>query len=240
MYEMPAQKGGMRPTTLRDWRKFYGTEDELVPSVTAILKQAAAPGLELWKQKQTMLAALTLFRILGEDEQSFLNRIIQDSKEQARKAAERGTEIHASIQSLFEGKSYRAEHRSHVLCAVETLASRWPGAEWIAEKSFACDYGFGGKVDLHCWNAVVDIKTKEFGPENLPDAYPEHGMQLAAYALGLGLPQGAVGANLFISASNPGLAHLHVWEPAEMKKSLRMFMALLEFWKAKNIETETV
>jgi hypothetical protein len=90
-YEVPAAKGGMRPTTLRDARKL-----NLVPSVTTIIRCAAAPGLELWKANQLMMAALTLPRRDGEAEKDWLSRVVQDSKEQARKAAARGTAIHAA------------------------------------------------------------------------------------------------------------------------------------------------
>jgi hypothetical protein len=54
-YEVMSKPGVMRPTTLRDARKL-----NLVPSVTNIIRCAAAPGLEIWKQQQVMMAALTL------------------------------------------------------------------------------------------------------------------------------------------------------------------------------------
>jgi hypothetical protein len=46
-YTVKAKDGSDRPTTLRDARKL-----NLVPSVTTILKIAAKPGLEAWKQEQ--------------------------------------------------------------------------------------------------------------------------------------------------------------------------------------------
>jgi hypothetical protein len=54
-YTVKAKDGSDRPATLRDARKL-----NLVPSVTTIIRCAAAPGLELWKANQLMMAALTL------------------------------------------------------------------------------------------------------------------------------------------------------------------------------------
>jgi len=61
MYTVEAKNGNQRPTTLRDARAL-----DLVPSVTTVLNVAAKPGLEAWKQRQLLLAALTLPR--SEDE----------------------------------------------------------------------------------------------------------------------------------------------------------------------------
>ena len=108
MYTVEAAKGGQRNTTLRDARKL-----NLVPSVTTILNVAAKPGLTQWLQKQVLLAALTLPRMSGEPEEDFIARIIDDSKEQGRAAADAGTEIHASIQGFYEGERV-TRHQEHI------------------------------------------------------------------------------------------------------------------------------
>src|SRR5512146_840915 len=160
-YTVKAKDGSDRPTTLRDARKLG-----LVPSVTTIIRCAAAPGLERWKQQQVLHAALTLPTIPGEPEDAYLDRIMADSQEQARKAAERGTAIHAAIQGHFEGKPPTEEYWPYVEGAVDVITEHLGKREWIAEKSFAHWRGFGGKVDLHCTAAVVDFKTKEFGEDD--------------------------------------------------------------------------
>jgi len=114
-YTVKAKDGSDRPTTLRDARKL-----NLCPSVTSIIKCAAAPGLEMWKQNQVLLAALTLQRRENEPEAAYLTRILQDSKEQAKKAAERGSAIHAAIQGHYEGKAPSEEAGSQRVCW-------WPG-----------------------------------------------------------------------------------------------------------------
>ena len=93
-------KDGERPTTLRDARKL-----SLIPSVTSILNVASKPGLEKWKQQQLLLAALTLPKIDSESEDQYIDRIIRDSKEQGKAAADAGTEIHASIEAFYRGRT---------------------------------------------------------------------------------------------------------------------------------------
>ena len=103
-YTVKAKDGSMRPTTLRDARK-----NQLVPSVTTVMKVAAAPGLEVWKQEQLLLAALTLPKRPDESEKDYITRIVADSKETGKNAAERGTRIHESIEKWFDGET-NVEH----------------------------------------------------------------------------------------------------------------------------------
>lgn len=226
-YEVPAVKGGMRPATLRDARKIG-----LVPSVTTIIRMAAAPGLERWKQEQVLHAALTLPKIEGETETAYLARIWQDSREQGRKAAERGTAIHAAIQGHYEGEAPHEEYWPHVKGCAEALKEHFGVDSWIAEKSFSHRMGFGGKTDLHATNEVVDVKTKEFGPDDKIIGYDEHKMQLAAYRFGLGMPEARCG-NAFVSVNNPGLVRIVEYSQAELVDAWIMFASLLTFWQHK-------
>jgi hypothetical protein len=105
--------------------------------------------------------------------------------------------------------------------------------EWSAEKSFACSLGFGGKVDLHTNNIVVDIKSKDFGPDDDVKAYDEHLMQLAAYRYGLEMPAARC-ANVFVSRRHPGLVVLKEWDQEDLQKGWEMFSTLLKFWQIKN------
>jgi hypothetical protein len=237
-YEIKGKNGLLRPTTLRDAKKL-----DLVPSVTTIIKCAAAPGLDWWKQKQVLLAALTLPKKDGEPEEEYLSRIMRDSQEQGRKAAERGTQIHAAIQNFYEGGSTSAEMWPFVKGAKEALDDRFGERPWKCEASFAHELGFGGKCDLHDWQSptydlVVDIKTKEF--DSVDDkklAWDDHAIQLAAYREGLRMhPAMTSCANIFVSTTVPGLCHIHIWTEEEIQRGWRMFQSLLSYWKAKNLE----
>lgn len=228
MYTVEAAKGGQRATTLRDARKL-----SLVPSVTTVLNVAAKPALTQWLQKQVLLAALTLPRIPQESEDEYIARIIDDSKEQGRAAADAGTDIHASIQGFYEGEAV-TRHHEHVVGCTKAITEVFGLHGWIAERSFAHEMGFGGKCDLHSpQGIVIDVKTKEFTDPAKVDGYDEHLMQLAAYRVGLGMPQARC-ANVFVSRSVPGLTVVKEWSADDLNRGWEMFCALLKFWQLKN------
>jgi hypothetical protein len=228
MYTVPSKKdGSQRPTTLRDAR-----ERNLVPSVTTILNIAAKPGLNVWLQEQAILAALTLPRYENELESVWLKRVVQDSKSQAREAADLGTEIHTAVQGFYEGKRASA-FPIHVQTCTKAIESHYGARNWIAERAFAHEMGFGGKVDLHCEGIVIDIKTKDFSDPSKVVPYDEHLMQLAAYRVGLGMPEARC-ANVFISRTNPDLAVVTEWAEEDLQRGWKMFTALLSFWQYKN------
>jgi hypothetical protein len=215
---------------------------DLVPSVTTILKVSAKPGLEAWKQEQMLLAALTLPRHQNESEQDFIARIVFDSKETGKQAAEKGTRIHESIEAWFGGNK-DVEHKDIALSFEETIFTHFgthPFQPWLTERSFFSQLGFGGKVDLYCepdehapLGIVLDAKSKDFGPDDKVDAYDEHLMQLAAYRHGLGVPHARC-ANVFVSRTHPGLVKTVEWPEEELVKGWEMFQCLLRFWKLKN------
>lgn len=235
-YTVKAKDGKDRPTTLRDARKL-----NLVPSVTTILKVAAKPALEAWKMEQMLLAALTLPRGQNESEKSFIDRVVADSKEAGKQAAERGTRIHESVEKWYRGD----KDVEHAFIADRTMANickhfNLPeNAPWAPEASFGNE-NFGGKVDLSLHDEdlcsgglVVDFKTKEFDFGDKVAVYDEHLMQLAAYRVGLGLPKARC-ANAFISTTNVGLVHIHEWSDEELERGWSMFECLMKYWRLKN------
>lgn len=225
MYTVLGSNGKERATTLRDARKL-----DLVPSVTTILNVAAKPALMQWMQRQVLLAALTLPKRADESEEEYLDRIIEDSKEQGRFAADAGTAIHASIQSFYKtGKGNAPEIKAFDAAVLEHFGPQ----EWKCEVPFAHDIGFGGKADLVANDVVVDIKTKEFADADKLKPYDEHLMQLAAYRVGLGKPMARC-ANVFVSRNVPGLVHVHEWSDNDLRRGWSMFLSLFDFWSIKN------
>lgn len=220
----------MRNTTLRDAREL-----NLVPSVSGIINVAAKPALTTWLQEQAIMAALTLPREDGELESVWLKRVMSDSKQQGRDAADLGTEIHAAIQAFYEGRK-ASKFPHHVESCKNALEARFGALQWHCEKAFAHELGFGGKCDMHNTDGdgiVVDIKTKDFSDLSKPLWYDEHMLQLAAYREGLGLP-GARCANVFVSRTNPDLSYVHEWAEEDIKKGWAMFQHLLSYWQLKN------
>lgn len=234
MYTIEGRNGKMRNTTLRDARAH-----DLVPSVTTILNVAAKPGLEKWKMQQVLLSSLTLPRRSDEPEEDYLDRIMEDSKEQGRAAADVGTQIHAAIQQHYEDKPGYPFAEFVAGCDAE-IKKTFGDQTWVSEQPFAHELGFGGKCDMYARDPqdpkhgiVLDIKTKEFDDPSKVDGYDEHLMQLAAYRVGLDLP-GARCANVFVSRSVPGLTVIKEWDSEEIFRGWKMFYKLLEFWQIKN------
>lgn len=224
-YTVIGKNGNERPTTLRDARQMG-----LYPSVTSIIRVAAAPGLENWKIDQALMAALTLPRLEGESLDDFMARAKKDAKEQGIKAAERGTEIHAAIELGF-AKGFASDAYNAVR---QALDERWPDEEWIAESSFAHELGFGGKIDLYSKTGIfVDFKTKDRLDTSDPAklVYDEHGMQLSAYAMGMSVGN-PVRVSVFIDREDVTKVAVHVWDSASHFQHAKMFTSLLDYWQA--------
>ena len=234
MYTVIGKNGKERNTTLRDARK-----ENLVPSVTTILNVAAKPGLEKWKMQQVLFASLTLPRRENEPEDEYLDRIMEDSREQGRAAADVGTQIHAAIQQHYENqKGY--PYAEYVAGCDTEIYRTFGDQKWVCEESFAHELGFGGKCDMYAKSIdepdvgiILDIKTKEFTDPEQVDGYDEHMMQLAAYRLGLGISKARC-ANVFVSRNVPGLVKIIEWPDEDIVRGEAMFRHLLNFWQIKN------
>ena len=162
---------------------------------------------------------------------------MEDSKTQGRDAADLGTDIHAAIQSFYEGRK-ESRFPFHVAACDKALQHTFGQMDWICERSFAHEMGFGGKCDLFSSvgdGLVVDIKTKDFNEESMSKVkpYDEHMMQLAAYRVGLGAPKARC-ANIFSSRTHPELVIVHQWAEEDIQRGWSMFCALLNFWQLKN------
>ena len=178
------------------------------------------------------MAALTMPKVDGETEQEYIARIVRDSKEQGYKAAEEGTRIHGAIEQHYLTGTHPSEFDAHVMATVTAVEERFGKQEWIAEKSFATAL-YGGKVDLHSPEIVIDFKTKEFTEDDLPKSYDENIIQLAAYRKGLEIPYtfpSAKCANVFISRNVPGLVHIVEHDEEDIRRGEKMFNSLLSLW----------
>ena len=222
------KKGEEKKTTLREARKFGW-----VPSVTEIQKLAAKPGLDQWKIDQTILACLTMPKVEGESEQDYIKRLKEDSKAQAKVAADKGTEIHGYIERGFRGELQPEDKGYEYYMSVEaTICNECGAQEWHTEKSFASSLGYGGKLDLHNEKYLIDFKGTDKPLESLK-TWDEHAMQLAAYSYGI-KPGGVF--------HQCGICYIHrdtaesklIWlKEAEIIKGWECFLALLDFWYAK-------
>jgi len=226
-YTVVGSNGKVRNTTLRDAKKLG-----LVPSVTTVMSVAAKPGLEAWKQQQLLLASLTLPKDENESLEDYAKRVLEDSRKQGKEAADRGTAIHAEIQAYYEGDTTKI-NVPYVRKAVNAIHKHFGDRTWISEASFAAPHGYGGKVDLHCHDTVIDIKTKEFAPGDKVALFDDHYMQLAAYAVGLKIHPPRC-ANLFVSPLDPYPVLIIEHDPQSIQRGWEMFESLLKFWKTRS------
>jgi hypothetical protein len=201
-YEVPKLDGtGMRPATVRDAFKAGAYR-----SVTNVLSILDKPGLDYWKQEQTVLSALTLPRLENEEEHSFAERVIVDADEQAKKARETGTRLHELAANWLQfGTVPVAEERN---IGDSTPTSRdliAPFQQWCLEHLDTANglvmppesvmvnhnHGYAGRVDFPLRMkdgsiAIVDAKTQDVkrSPkgEPKPEYYDEWALQLAAYS----------------------------------------------------------
>lgn len=221
---------GERDTTLADARKL-----QLVPSVTTIFQLLAKPMLEAWKEEQ-LFKAIFSEPAQKNDEvpDDYAHRIRHKATEITRQSAKKGTVIHDSLEKYLYSNKMGLEHTVYIQAVENCLDENFPKEKiWIKEKSFSNMAGFGGKVDLHSKNVVLDFKTKD--KEDLEGTliYPEHLMQLAAYRIGLGV-QNAECYNLFISTKIPGVVKLIKHDEKDLTRATEMFYNLLNYWKLFN------
>lgn len=227
-YEVKAKSGLPRAVTIRDARACNA-----VPSVTTVLRVVAKPQLEAWKVKQGILAALTLAREPNEPDDKYLARVLIDSREQAKAAAEEGTRIHDALECAFTGRYYSHRYRKHVEAVMACIGDLFPAVhDWKAEHSFAHPSGYGGKVDLHSPSTgiVIDYKGKDGDFTDGKRLHYDQHYQLAAYQDGLNLPRN-VCANIFVSRTHPGAVASHVWSVADIEYGSKYFRLALAFWK---------
>jgi hypothetical protein len=224
-YRVVGKNGKERNTTVKDAR-----EHGLLPSVTTIIGCASKPALDVWKQQQAILAALTLPRLEGESEEDWLSRVVSDSKETAKQAAERGTQIHGVIEAFYEG-IYIPELPPYVRAVENAINEHFGSQLWISEKSFAYG-GFGGKCDLVAKSGfVVDFKTTEKDLDKL-DYFFDHQMQLAAYRQGFEMPKARC-AIVYVNALQ-NKAKLVEIPDDDLRIGWECFTHLLAFYRAKN------
>jgi hypothetical protein len=230
--------GKPRPTNITDARKLG-----LLPSVTTITKILDRPALNRWRVEQGILAAMTTPRLDGEADDAYFERVFNVEKQheqEAEKARNLGTDIHAAIEGMLNGRPCDEVLRPYVDAAHNELKMGLIGHlnedDWRTEFVVVGD-GYAGKVDLGILYAddrflLVDFKTAK----NLPKtAYPENAMQLAAYEAALNPPGTGRyrhvrhAMNIFVSTTEPGKAVTIMHE--NLSEAYQAFRRCLELWR---------
>lgn len=239
VYEVDSADGKRKVTPdLRHARKLG-----LLPGYTSVAKMLAKPGLERWKARQMMLAALTLPRNALESDESFIARVEQDANAQAAARAAEGIEVHKAIEQSLRNEPFDQKWAVHVAKVRDEL-DRLP-------RPF-----------------LGDFKTKEaLGDKTDKELFfDEHIMQLAAYLKGL---EGSVspmtgyicertfacragyGGRVDIFTGDVGnislvsiligvkdcTVRVKVWTPEEAERGWQLFSHALAVWKLRNYDS---
>lgn len=210
--------GRPRPVNITDARA-----NGYLPGVSTILKVLHKEALVNWLIEQSVLACLTTPRKMvkkidpttgaenevTEELDAFIERVLHVERvqdEESQIARDKGTEIHDALEALFSGRPepISEEIKPWVMPAYEAIKDR--GAVITTEQILVGD-GYAGRTDLILgrinpeFYEIWDFKSAK----KLPDpkkggAWPEHRLQLSAYARAFLESQFAIDAKLVPSA----------------------------------------
>lgn len=218
---------GTRPTTIADARK-----NGWVPSVTTVLKASNKPALIEWLCRNAAVAAVTTPRIAGEDLDAFIERILRrDAADESEKAKDLGTQVHAAIEAALTPEHGYSEALSGYVLPVLGILKPLGRVVWT--ERILIGEGYAGKADalFESEEAVTlcDFKTGKKIPDK--KAWPEHELQLSAYAKTIGTTgdKRLRTAIFYISTSNPGNVKL-IYHDNWQETFTEGFMPLRQFW----------
>ena len=230
-YTQVKKDGGIRNTTLADARK-----QNLYPSITTILKLIAKPELDAWKQEQAILSALTLPRIDSESEEDFAKRIVKDSSEQGRSAADFGSIIHDIIHNYFMNKVEPEDSRQVAMNhEIEAMLAKL-NLEVVSMEQVTVGNGFAGKYDMLAKHSTtgkywfIDFKTQDF--KDKPNVYDEWIWQLEGYSLDSKYAEEVDGAiNIVIKRSDVSDVAAILHPKDVLKQGRQIFLTIFQLWK---------
>ena len=227
MHSVEKKNGdGFRPTNINDAR-----ERGLFPSVTNVLGIFAKPGLDKWRIKQVVLAALALKPRRRESLESQVARSIEEAFAQVDRASDWGTACHAAIESfLRDGTPFPPDKIVSLNPVVEFMQKGKLRIEESELRVVNETVGFAGTLDLafsygKAGYGILDFKTRKTIEGKEVKSYDFQAMQIAAYGVTywskrLGLPEAEVaakmlGGNVYISSTEPGRIDIAKY-PGEM------------------------
>lgn len=230
VFEVPkASGGGMRPTTLADARKLG-----LLPSVTTILGIIDKPQLVDWKVKQAIQACFDN-RPTGTLEE-YTKAMQAKSEEQVGDAADLGTAIHAALEAAFAGRSFEQDMLPYVTPTLNKVADA--GIKLVEHELRLVNaaYGYAGTTDAVMVDAkgcqgILDFKSRKTKPGQKCTPWETEPMQIAAYAMAkMRGFTGVVGANVYISTTEPGRVEIVQYTSEQLQEAWDGFESALTLW----------
>lgn len=211
-----------------------------LPSITTIDKVIANEGLEQWKVRQGILAALTMPINSDESDYDYINRILDDSRQQARKAAKLGSVIHKLAERYISGRPlFFKGQRDDVWLLFEPL-QKWIDNNKLrgkAEKVLTSDQ-YAGKADYLDADIIIDFKTttmtekdiKKDGGIMKKKVYDSWGRQLAALQATSRNHRDCVSVVISTNKDFPGV-WCYYWPQLELDKHFEVFKSALNIYR---------
>ena len=236
-YTLAAQP--MHEAGLRDARKL-----NLLPSITTVLKELSATGLEIWKQNQLLTAQHENPRHESEPLDDYFRRVVAISREVVTEAADRGTAIHDAAERALKGEAVDAGGDELVAVVVEWVKANIPNVIATERVVVSLGMGLAGRMDClaelkDLGPVVIDFKTRKFKEYKRTGWragwYDKDILQLAFYASCV--PGGARVANVGINTHPDapiGAEHsidFNLWPENEQAEALEIVRSVVRVWQ---------
>jgi len=232
VFEQPKKDGsGMRPTTIRD-AKALG----LLPSVTSVLKLLSKDTLTDWKVSEAVKQAIISTRFNGEDDKTYISRIIAQSMEQVDEAAKLGTAIHKALEKYFGNEEYDHTYEVYVQAVAKWMNDNGVHPLSREVRLASKQIGVAGTTDLVCDTAsglaIGDFKCSKTVPGKPKLTYEDQKTQIAVYAK---IQFGQIedfhrGFNLYVSPNEPGRIDSAWYDANVLRQEFDVFTHLFEVW----------
>jgi hypothetical protein len=233
-FEVPNKsKGGMRPVTIRDCRKL-----NLLPSVTTVLSDVLVKDdLSDWKLREMAKAAHSNPAKSMEAVEQYQARLEDVAFKQVRDAADIGTNVHKALELYFQDKPYDTKWASYVTPAAKYIRDN--EIYFVKQELRLVNHahGYAGTTDgvfsSPQGTGIWDWKTKRTSAAYKIEPWEDHPTQIAAYHMAhFGcIEDGHIGANAYLSTTEPGRFEVIYYDAATLRAHWEMFQHVLAIWR---------
>jgi hypothetical protein len=232
-FSVTGKNGLERKTTIRDARS-----KGLYPSITTILKIIANDSLLDWIRQNDILAALTARRIDGENDEALISRIIEESNQTAKNAAEWGSGIHALISEYITTKNIKDDILPNFWYDIMKWIDNHLSCGKSEETLVNHDLRIGGTIDyqgnVDGRKCLLDFKTQGTKKNKPVRYYDSWAYQLGGYLALTSLDNDI--CNVIISSSELGRIEYYIYIEQEKQKAYEKFLSIRDtFFKIKEL-----
>lgn len=228
-----------------------GSEGQLYPSVTTVLKSMASPALERWRiNLAAEFAVKDHIRALANDDKAAAQKLIAQEPFAFRAggAADLGTRVHAAVEAEVTGVRYELDEEVKPFVATWARAVKEHSITFVATELTCYSHAesYAGTFDAivkvgHSDAAVLDYKTGK-------RVWGDVALQLAAYANAEGIlatPDGRELAPMVPCRTDKGLVmllHANKYElsPVDLPVAWSAFKAARVLWNWQRIYSKRV